>query len=221
MMTSAGRAIKASLHRALLPADKRLRNPYGARVQPLTIGDSMSILDQQTESTHDQPEHEAPPSSLIIRPWWDPDLAVAGFDPRSAYVERYWLGVLGPSVVFLLRRLSRGLEEHPSGFQITLADTSRALGLGGGLGRQAPINRTIDRACMFNTMRRGSPTELQVRAHLPQLNQRQLARLPLAVRSAHERWQNEQRTAGVRHLEPIRLPSSASVRDPSPPPQAA
>jgi hypothetical protein len=45
--------------------------------------------------------------------------------------------------------------------------------------------------------------------------------LPLAVRSAHERWLSEQEAAGVRHLEPIRLPRAAATREPSPPPRAA
>ena len=193
--------------------------------------DHQSALDQQTADDH-QPDSahtadEAPPTCLVVRPWWDPDLAVAGFDPRSAYVERYWLGVLGPSVVFLLRRLSRGLQEHPSGFQITLADTSRAIGLGGGIGRQAPINRTIDRACMFTTMRRVSASELQVRAHLPQLNQRQLSRLPLAVRNSHERWLAEQQIPGVSNTASTKQPQAvkqlkdALAQHPSPPPRAA
>jgi hypothetical protein len=45
--------------------------------------------------------------------------------------------------------------------------------------------------------------------------------LPLAVRSAHERWLSDQQAAGVRHLEPIRLPSLAATHEPSPPPRAA
>ena len=191
----------------------------------MSLLDQQPALDQQSDPTHTA--DEAPPSCLVVRPWWDPDLAVAGFDPRSTYVERYWLGVLGPSVVFLLRRLTRGLEEHPSGFQITLADTSRAIGLGGGIGRQAPINRTIDRACMFTTMRRVSATELQVRAHLPQLNQRQLSRLPLAVRNSHAHWLTEQEIASQRKTAPTsqplvtKEPNGVLARHPSPPPRAA
>ena len=29
--------------------------------------------------------------------WNDPPIDTVGFDPRSPYVERYWLAVLGPS----------------------------------------------------------------------------------------------------------------------------
>ena len=46
-------------------------------------------------------------STLPIRPWPDPLIEALGFDPRSAYVEQYWLGILGPSTTWLLRRRFR------------------------------------------------------------------------------------------------------------------
>jgi hypothetical protein len=146
----------------------------------------MSVIDHPTRhlSTHES----APSSSLVVRAWWDPELATKGFDPRGAYVERYWLGVIGPSALLLIRRFARGLEEHPGGFRADLADTARALGLGAGTGKQSPIVRTIDRACLFGTMRRAGPDELEVRTHLPRLSRRQLERLPEVVRRSHDSW---------------------------------
>src|SRR5258708_8672727 len=44
---------------------------------------------------------------LEIRPWPDELLDTLGHDPRSLYVERFWLGILGPSTTWLLR--PRGL----------------------------------------------------------------------------------------------------------------
>jgi hypothetical protein len=35
--------------------------------------------------------------TIAIRPWPDEVIDAVGHDPRSAYVERFWLGVLGPS----------------------------------------------------------------------------------------------------------------------------
>ena len=35
-------------------------------------------------------------ASLAVRPWPDPVIDALGHDPRSAYVEQYWLGILGP-----------------------------------------------------------------------------------------------------------------------------
>nr|MBA3655146.1 hypothetical protein [Actinomycetota bacterium] len=67
--------------------------------------------------------------TLDIRPWPDPVIDVLGHDPRSHYVETYWLSVLGPSTTWLLRRLARGLETSPAGFTLSLDSTARALGL--------------------------------------------------------------------------------------------
>lgn len=150
-------------------------------------------LEQPTQEQGDPPrggrkDEPAAPQWIEVHAWWDPELAIKGHELRSAYVERFWLGVLGPSVVFLLRRMARGLEEHPTGFRIDVADTARAIGLGGGTNRQSPIMRTIDRACMFGAMRRPAPDQLEVRTHLPRLTKRQLARLPEAVRRSHDSW---------------------------------
>jgi hypothetical protein len=35
--------------------------------------------------------------TLQILPWSDPVIDQVGYDPRSRYVERFWLGILGPS----------------------------------------------------------------------------------------------------------------------------
>src|SRR2546423_10013711 len=82
-----------------------------------------------------------PTDVLTIRPWPDPVIDALGFDPRSRYVEQFWLGILGPSTTWLLRRLAAGLEAEPSGFDLQLAETARALGLGAHGGRHSPFVR--------------------------------------------------------------------------------
>ncbi len=42
---------------------------------------------------------------LPVRPWPDGVIDALGHDPRSLYVERFWLGILGPSTTWLLRFL--------------------------------------------------------------------------------------------------------------------
>lgn len=37
---------------------------------------------------------------ITVRPWIDPVVDEHGHDPRSRYVERFWLGVLGPTAMF-------------------------------------------------------------------------------------------------------------------------
>ena len=46
--------------------------------------------------------------TLTVVPWPDDVIDALGHDPRSHYVEAYWLGTLGPSTTWLLRRLVAG-----------------------------------------------------------------------------------------------------------------
>lgn len=136
----------------------------------------------------------APPDRLDVVPWSDPIIDVHGFDPRDPYVERFWLGIIGPSVTWLMRRFARGLDEHPEGFRIDLADTARAIGLGESTAKNSQMWRTIDRACSFGLAQRFGDRQLAVRTHLAPLTRRQLARLPKAVQVSHGRYL-EQRVA--------------------------
>lgn len=129
---------------------------------------------------------------LSIRPWADEVIDRNGFDPRSPYVERFWLGVLGPSTTWLLRRVAAGFDACPEGFEMPLADTARALGLGDRGGRNSPFLRTLNRMVQFELAQVAGATELCVRRHLPPLSRRHVARLSPALQEAHERWQEEQ-----------------------------
>jgi hypothetical protein len=148
-----------------------------------------------------QPEFPVP--TIEVRPWPDQVIDAIGFDPRSAYVERYWLGILGPSATWLLRRLAAGLEEAPGGFELDLADSARCLGLGGRVGRNGPYMRTLERICQFGAAQRLGERSLQVRRKLPPLTRVQLARLPDHLRADHERWVSRPPAGsqlGVEHL---------------------
>jgi len=125
---------------------------------------------------------------LTIRPWPDEVIDALGHDPRSAYVERFWLGVIGPSSVWLLRRVASGLEAAPSGFTLPLADTARAIGLGGD-GRSSAFARTLGRICQFDLARIELPDTVAVRRKLPPLARRHLARLPASLQEEHRQWQ--------------------------------
>ena len=126
--------------------------------------------------------------SLRITPWPDPVIDTVGHDPRSAYVERFWLGVLGPSAIWLLRRLATGLDESPAGFDLPLEDTARALGLGLP-GKHGPFTRALARCCQFELALPDGDDGLAVRRRLPPLNRRQLVRLPDSLQAEHEAWQ--------------------------------
>ena len=134
------------------------------------------------------PEH----LTLAIRPWPDGVIDALGHDPRSSYVEQFWLGILGPSTTWLLRRLAAGLEANPGGFDLPLADTARALGLGTKGGRHSPFMRALGRCCQFGLAEARGDGILAVRRKLPPLNRRQLLRLPPGLQAAHEQWQRHQ-----------------------------
>ncbi len=127
--------------------------------------------------------------SLTIRPWPDDVIDRVGFDPRSAYVERFWLGVLGPSTTWLLRRVAAGFDDSPDGFVLPLGETARSIGLGDRGGRHSPFLRSVNRMLQFEMAALLGAEELAVRRHMPPLSQRQLVRLSPAQQADHARWQ--------------------------------
>jgi hypothetical protein len=130
--------------------------------------------------------------TLEIRPWPDPVIDTLGHDPRSHYVETYWLGVLGPSTTWLMRRLASGLEASPAGFTLPLADTARALGLGDKGGRHSPFVRALSRCIQFDLAQEQGAGTLAVRRKIPPLSRRHVMRLPEDLQHAHEDWQKAQ-----------------------------
>jgi hypothetical protein len=132
-----------------------------------------------------------PTDVMQVVPWVDPVVDSLGFDPRSDYVELFWLGVIGPSTTWLMRRFAAAFDRSPEGFTFDLAETAQALGIGGSGGtlggRNSPFARTLVRACQFG-LAQPNGTRLAVRRRLPPLNARQLERLPGRLRTLHATW---------------------------------
>lgn len=115
---------------------------------------------------------------LRVEPWHDPVIDEVGYDPRSEYVETFWLPVLGPSTTWLLRHFTIRLQDSPDGVELDVEDTARSLGLGERLGENAPFARTIKRCIDFEMARWQVANTLAVRVRLPPLARRHLRRLP-------------------------------------------
>lgn len=130
--------------------------------------------------------------TLRIVPWTDPLIDRLGHDPRSLYVETYWLGILGPSTTWLLRLVAHRLDAHPDGFDLDLSETARALGLGTGAGKRSTFARTLKRCHSFGMARAHGPEAMAVRKKLPSLPQRHLVRLPHYLQEQHRQWMVEQ-----------------------------
>jgi hypothetical protein len=129
-----------------------------------------------------------PLASLTVQPWVDPVIDAVGHDVRSPYVERFWLGLLGPSSTWLLRRLVTRLDAEPEGFELDLALTATELGLGIRSGRHSPFLRSIERCCRFGAAQHLDERTLRVRRKLPPLTRQQVGRLPAALQTAHAAW---------------------------------
>jgi hypothetical protein len=130
---------------------------------------------------------------LHIVAWADPVIDSLGHDPRSWYVEQFWLPVIGPTSTWLLRRMVAGLDAEPDGSDMDLDDTARALGLGGRSGRHSPFQRAVSRCVTFGLARPQGPGALGIRRRLPPLPRRHVLRLPPSLQESHTRWFDEQR----------------------------
>lgn len=124
---------------------------------------------------------------MIVLPWHDPVVERIGHRADSAYVELFWLGILGPTATWLLRRLNAGLDEHPDGYEVDLPDTARSLGIAYSALPTNPFTRAVQRCVMFGLAQSlgTSGTTLAVRRYVPPLSRRHLARLPLPLQQAH------------------------------------
>lgn len=154
--------------------------------------------------------------TVLVIPWRDDVVEASGHDPRSQYVERFWLGILGPSTTWFLRSLAWGLDASPDGFQVSFADMAHAMGLGGRVGRHSPFMKAVHRAAQFelvslqqraletphtDTDRPAPPEEgdatcpsesrqtiLCARRKMPWLSRRMTASLPTALQHEHHLW---------------------------------
>lgn len=137
---------------------------------------------------------------LRVRPWTDPVVDRYGVDPRSTYVELFWLPTLGPSTTWLLRQIARTFDATPKGFELDCVKASRELGLSEQFGRHGVFARSVNRLVQF-----GLANELNedflVRRFVPPLHPKQVARLSEPLRVEHDGWTNSQQNVTVENLE--------------------
>jgi len=104
-------------------------------------------------------EPEPLPRTVRVAPWHDPVVDRRGHDPRSAYVEQFWLGVLGPTATWLLRRLVAGFDHQPDGYELDVAASARSLGLSVAKG-------TVHKPALDYRHAEPSPTGVDLLPHL-------------------------------------------------------
>lgn len=142
------------------------------------------------------PEHPV----AVIRPWHDPLVDERGHDPRSSYAEKYWLGVIGPTASWIMRRFADEFDDAPDGFTIDLAHTASSMGLSYLRGAQSPFGKALHRCVMFG-LAHATDDGWAVRRRVPSVARRHLSRLPDDLRDAHEAWARAAARADRREIE--------------------
>jgi hypothetical protein len=130
--------------------------------------------------------------AIRVMPWPDPVLDAIGHDPRSWYVETFWLPTLGPTALLLMRHLADRFESSPKGVDLPVADTAAALGLGARDSRQSPLIRSLARLQQFELACSDGDTTIAVRTTLPPVHRRHVRRLPTGLQARHAEWIEEQ-----------------------------
>lgn len=133
-----------------------------------------------------------PTSHLTVIAWPDELIDQLGHEPHSSYVEKYWLGVLGPTASWILRRLSAELRNSPNGFVLDLQECAAEVGIGLRGGQNSPFIKALGRLCQFELAQLQNGGVLAVRLHVPSLSRRHLTRLPQSLQKRHNEWEKSQ-----------------------------
>jgi hypothetical protein len=132
-----------------------------------------------------------PTEQINVIAWPDDVIDTVGHDARAHYVERYWLGILGPSTTFLLRQIADQLEVQPNGFVLDYREAANRIGIQLG-GKHSAFMRSMGRLVQFELAQLHAPTVLAVRRRVPTLSRRHIARLDDHLRQQHDAWQQRQ-----------------------------
>lgn len=128
------------------------------------------------------------PSRLVIVAFPDPVVERYGYGPDSEYLE-CWLQIVGPSVAWMWKKLSRFAAEHePDSATVETSDLLMSIGLGEGLRRNSPGARTVTRMVNFDLAKQAGRdgSVLAVRRALPRLCEHQVRRLAPSARTYHD-----------------------------------
>ncbi len=122
---------------------------------------------------------------IAVTAWHDPIVDEHGHDPRSIYVEKFFLPVIGPTGSLVLRRLADTLDLHPDGIEIDLADLAQQMGLSYRPGNNSPFARALQRLVMFG-LAHHTAHGIAVRRRIPSVPQRHLNRMPVSLQAEHQ-----------------------------------
>ncbi|MEZ5374515.1 MAG: hypothetical protein R2704_17685 [Microthrixaceae bacterium] len=125
-------------------------------------------------------------ATLTLRRWASPTAQPHPVD--GDYAERFWLPVIGPSSLWVLRWAARELHRHGGAFDVGADELALRVGLGVGSARQSPLRRSLKRLESFGLAQRLSESVVEFRTSVPTVSMRQLERLPVGLRREHREW---------------------------------
>lgn len=125
------------------------------------------------------------PQTIRVQRWADPLVEESGYPLNAAYVETFWLPVLGPTALWTARRLAGMVAAH-STIEVDVERLALAVGVGPDLGPNDTMPLTIRRLVGFGVMQ-GHREFYEVRTHLAELPLRRVERLPEFLRDEHAR----------------------------------
>lgn len=148
------------------------------------------------------------PRTISLVPWRDNVVEQTGYDLRHMYVEHFWLPVLGPTCLVMLRRAAEIFDTYPSGCELELTEFGAQLGIVYSGAPKNAVSRSIDRLVRFEFARQSQidgQSTLAIRRSAPPLAPRHINRLPASVRDALAAWCDERGAAQM----PIRCASNS------------
>jgi hypothetical protein len=147
--------------------------------------------------------------TLIVVPWLDPIVDEVGFDVFSRYAEMFWLPIMGPSALWIQRRIVMGFAEFPGGYEMDTQEIALAVGLSFTQGANCPFTRAL-RRCQWFGAAQSVHGGLAVRIKLPPVSRRQIQRFPTSLKQSLAAWPVES-TDHQQLVERAKLVASALI----------
>jgi len=140
--------------------------------------------------------------TATIRPYYDVrhNGSRPTFDPRSYYAETFWLPILGPSTLWLLRKVAERFDTEPDGFELDLIETSLSLGIPSKGGRNNPFGRAIKRVVSFKMGAMVDEQTIAIVRTMPPLHGGQVRRLTPRLANLHDQTLRAHRSTATEDL---------------------
>ncbi len=119
----------------------------------------------------------------MIERWKDPIVDAHGQPARSEYVENYWLPVIGPTGLLILRRLDQLIGDRDT-MPVDLSAMAESMGLSYRVDKETPFGRALKRLEMFGLAHRHA-TVTHVRLMVPTVPDRYSKRWSQDLQDRH------------------------------------